>query len=275
MKICDVCFSRHWRAKLDSRNVIVKHKNGNKLFICCKCGNVQEEEQLTPTENRLAANILYFDIETSASLYRNYGARVPTKYLRPDNLKAEWFMLGWSASLIGKDKIWSEFVTPKEAIARDDSRIVHHIHDMMESAEIWAGHNVVKFDRKKLNTRFMRHGLNPVVGKKHLDTLKILRAELDLESNTLDYACKWFGIDGKDKITNEDWMAAEDGDRKTLKKIQIYCDGDVRNGKALLGRLMPLFNKRPEWGALCATGKTPSDYLKDLQDEILELKSMV
>jgi len=273
MRLCDKCLRRYWRAKIDKNTGLqVKHKNGNLIYICLHCGAAQEEEQDTPTEQRLGANVLYFDIETSASIYRNYGPKVPSKYMRPDNLIAEWFILGWSASYVGQDKIFSAFVTPAEAKARDDSRIVRHIHDMMESAEIWAGHNVWKFDRRKLNTRFMKHGLSPVVGKKHLDTLKILRAEMDLESNTLDYACKWFGLKEKDKITNEDWIAAEQGHAPTIKRIKSYCDGDTRNGKALLEKVMPLFKKSPAWGALRAKGRTTGDYLKDLEDEIKELK---
>jgi hypothetical protein len=45
---------------------------------------VQEEENtLIPPARQIESNILYHDIEASKSLYYNYGAKVPSKYLIP------------------------------------------------------------------------------------------------------------------------------------------------------------------------------------------------
>ena len=103
---------------------------------------------------------------------------------------------------------------------------------------------------KKVNTVFMRHKLPPIVGKKTIDTLKLARSCLSLESNTLDYVSKWLGFSGKDEITREDWREATKGNKKTLNKIETYCKGDVINGKKVLIEFLPLANKKFNFGAI-------------------------
>jgi len=252
MRICENCYRRHWRAKLDKNGIQIKHRNGNKVFVCVRCGNVQEEDDLPviPVSQRIQANILYIDTENSTSIYENYGAKVPSKYLQYQNLVSEWFMLGWCASYVGNDKVWSGFVTPEEARNRTDAGIAQRLHDLMESAEIIAGHNVVGFDLKKCNTVFMRHGLSPIVNKKTIDTLKLARSKLSHESNSLDYLSQYYGFSGKDEITREDWRNGTAGDKKTLAKIEKYCTGDVINGKSILEKFLPLADKKYNFGAL-------------------------
>jgi hypothetical protein len=217
---------------------------------------VQEEEhEFVPPAERIQANILYIDTENSTSVYENYGAKVPSKYLSYQNLVHEWFMLGWSASYVGCDKVWTGFVTPDEARNRFDGGIVQRLHDLMSASEIIAGHNVDGFDIKKCNTVFMRHGLPPIstVGKgakKTIDTLKLARSKLSLESNCLDYVSQWLGFSGKDEITRQDWKDATAGDKKVLQKIENYCKGDVENGKNVLMKFIPLANKNFNFGAI-------------------------
>jgi len=92
-------------------------------------------------------------------------------------------MICWSASYIGIDKVWHECITPAQARNQDDSQIVGRLRGLMESAEIWAGHNVDAYDAKRANTRFKLNGLQPVIGKRTIDTLKIARSKYAFESN--------------------------------------------------------------------------------------------
>ena len=252
MRLCDKCLRRHWRAKIDKNTGLqVKHKNGNLVYVCVYCDHVQEEDKMfVPAERRIQANILYIDTENSTSVYENYGAKVPSKYLSYQNLVHEWFMLGWCASYVGNDKVWTGFVTKREAEARSDKGIAERLHTLMESAEIIAGHNVDGFDLKKVNTVFMRHGLSPIIGKKTIDSLKLARSKLSHESNTLDYLAQYYGFSGKDEITRQDWKDATAGNKKILKKIEKYCIGDVMNGKGLLEKFLPLANKKFNFGAI-------------------------
>lgn len=159
-------------------------------------------------------------------------------------------MIGWAASYVGNDTVWSQFVSSKESIAADDSQIAEKLHGLMNAAEIIAGHNVDGFDIKKCNTMFKFHGLPPITGKKTIDTLKIARSKYSFESNGLDYISQVLGFSGKDDINNQDWINAMHGDKPTLEKIKTYCIGDVSNGKKILMELLPIANKKLNFGAL-------------------------
>jgi hypothetical protein len=251
LRICENCYRRHWRAKINkSTGLQVKHNNGNLVYVCIYCGHVQEEEhEFIPPPERVQANILYIDLETSKSLYYNYGNKVPSKYLSNDHLVKSWYMIGWAASYMGSDIVWSQFVNSGEALAWDDKAIVKRLWDLMNAAEIIAGHNVDGFDIKRANTRFKKNGLPFITGKKTIDTLKLAR-KAAFENNTLDYIAHELGLDGKMKVTNEDWLAAHAGNKDALSKIHTYCKRDVTEGKRVLDELIPLANKRFNFGAL-------------------------
>lgn len=268
MKRCENCFRRHWRAKIDKTTGLqIKHKNGNLVYVCIWCGHVQEEEPgIIPIPERIKANILYIDIETSKSLYYNYGPRVPSRYLREDDLVHEWFMISWSASYIGNSTVWSQIVTPKKALQWDDREIVKRLWDLMNSAEIIAGHNVQGFDFKRCNTRFAKHNLPPITGKKFIDTLKLAKSNYSFERNTLDYICKFYGLRGKDEVTNEDWLKILKGDKPTFEKIEKYNRRDVIEGKIVLEKLIPSANKRETFGAKKSVPEFP-DMLKKLRKD--------
>jgi hypothetical protein len=251
MRLCESCSRRHWRAKINKGTGLqIKHANGNLVYICINCGHVQEEDDpVIPISERIGANVLYIDVETSKSVYYNYGARVPSKYLNIENLISEWYMMGWAASYVGSDKVFSQVLLPREAKAGDDSDLVIRLHALMDAAEVIAGHNCDNFDLKRCNTRFKLNGLPSIVGKKTIDTLKLARSKYAFESNRLDYICQRLGIDGKDHIDNQDWINAMNGDGATLEKIHKYNRNDVINGKAVLQELMQVANKKYRWGA--------------------------
>ena len=251
MQLCENCLRRHWKAKLNKNGTQVKHRNGNLVYICIYCGTAQEEDNTFIETNRgIQANILYIDTEISKSIYYNYGAKVPSKYLSYHNLISEWYMMGWCASYHGQETIWSGFLSGKDSKAHNDGAIAGRLWELMNAAEIIAGHNVDGFDLKKCNTVFLRHGLPFITGKKTIDTLKLARSKLSLESNALDYISQYLGFSGKDDITNDDWIAAMNGNTKTLKKIEKYCQGDVRTGKQVLNKFLPLANKKANFGAI-------------------------
>lgn len=257
MQNCENCFGKRWYAKLSRKTGLqLKDRDGKLLWRCYNCGHIQVEPTTSklPVTQRTDANILYLDIESSKSLYFNYGSRVPSKYLRIDDLLREYFVICWSASYLHEDHIWSDSVSVAEAKNWDDKHILQKIHDLMESADVIAGHNVDAFDIKKLNTRFARHGIDPVVGKRTYDTLKIARSKFFFESNKLDYISRFYGFRPKDDITDEDWRnVILNPNKQLLNKIQTYNQGDVTSGKAVLKKLLRMANKKPYYGSMTST----------------------
>lgn len=251
MRYCDNCHRRHWVAKIGKDGLQVKHRNGNKVFLCVSCGNAQEEEpnQLLPTLKKLAANVLYIDIEVSKSEVLTYGRRVPGEYINHEDLVHEQYIICWAASYIGKSEVWSDCVTPKDALKWSDEKIVKRLHALIDAADVVAGHNVNQFDMKHCNTRFWKYGLPPITNKKTIDTLLIARQKFKLFSNSLDFIEKWLGFPGKDKIVNQDWLDALKGNEKTLAKILKYNKGDVIHGKNVLESMLPWSGKKFEFGS--------------------------
>ncbi len=254
MQNCENCFGKKWFAKVDPKTGLqVKNREGKLLWRCWRCGHVQTEPSVNflPRTVRTDANILYIDTEISKSQYYNYGAKVPSKYLRIDDISHEYYMICWSASYVGSDKVFSDCVSPKEAKGWTDTGILKKLRDLMASADIIAGHNVDAYDIKRINTRLLLNGLEPVIGKKTLDTLKIARQKFTFESNKLDYISQRLGFRPKDDITNEDWLRiVKTGDKDTLQKVDTYCQGDVINGKSVLEVLRKYAGKRADYGAV-------------------------
>lgn len=262
MQNCKRCGGKRWFASIDKktgkqRKHHIKTVDGYeydlRVWRCFRCDEVQEEVHPTsiPQHVRRGPNILYFDLEVSKSKYYSYGARVPSTFLNVDDLIQEYYIIAWSASYVGQDKIYSGCVTGEQARRWDDKEILEPLRELLESADIVAGHNVDKYDIKRINTRLLLNGFEPVVGKKTLDTLKIARGKFTFESNKLDYISQRLGFRPKDDIRNSDWLAIVDrGDEPTLKKVAKYCRGDVRNGKGVLERLMKYSGKKVWYGSI-------------------------
>lgn len=258
MTNCKSCGGKKWFAALNRTTGLQRvHADGRRVWRCWRCGNTQEEELVVvlPMVYRTRANILYLDTEISKSQYFNYGAKVPSKYLRIDDLVNEYYMICWSASYVGQDKIYSDCVSSEEAQGWTDKNILERLRGLMQSADIIAGHNVDAYDIKRINTRLLLNGLEPVIGKKTIDTLKIARAKFTFESNKLDFISQRLGFKAKDNITNDDWLnIVKRGDKATLKKVDTYCKGDVVNGKAVLETLMKYSGKKEDYGSFNLRG---------------------
>jgi hypothetical protein len=274
---CEECGGKKWFAHIDHKTGLqrkhhIKTVDGVeydlRIWKCWRCANIQEEvAPFVPIKYRTIANILYIDLEVSKSQVFSYGLRVPSGYINPEDLFREYYIICWSASYIGKEKIWSDCVTPEEAREWSDKRILGNLQELMASADILAGHNVDSYDLKRSNTRFLLNGLEPVTGKKTLDSLKIARSKFHFESNRLDYISQKLGLRPKDDIRNSDWLKiVTTGDGPTLRKVLRYNKGDVTSGKGVLERLMKYSGKKANYGAIKLNGAP--FWLKDRKVEV-------
>lgn len=261
MQNCTECGGKKWYAKINKKTGlqekhVVKGDEGYereiRIWRCYRCGHVQEEvAPPIPKHKRIGANILYFDLEVSKSMVYNYGLKVPSRYIHPDNIVHEYYIICWAASYLGNGKVWSGCVTSEQAVNWNEKEILKPLHDLMSSADVLAGHNVDAYDMKRANTRFLLNGLEPIIGKKTIDTLKVARQKFAFESNRLDYISQRLGFRPKDDIRDSDWQKiVRQGDKKTLQKVNKYCQGDVVNGKKILKTLLDYSGKRFGYGSV-------------------------
>ena len=104
--------------------------------------------------------ILMLDIETTPipvwcwSLGKQY---VQThNMMKDDNGKTiDWYILSWSAKWLYDDKVLSDVLTPKEAINRNDERVLQSVWKLLDEADIIIAHNGDRFDLRKIKARFL------------------------------------------------------------------------------------------------------------------------
>lgn len=193
--------------------------------------------------------ILIFDIETAPM--KAYTFQKWQTNIQDDFILQDWFILSWSAKWLFEDKVFSMVVTPEEALNADDKRIVQGLWKAMDDADIVVAHNLDKFDKKKANTRFLKHGLKSPSPYQSIDTLKHARRNFAITSNRLDYiAEKFLGIPGKIKNEKGLWLRCMNGEADALRDMNVYCDQDVRVLEDVYLELRPYMKSHPNVGLL-------------------------
>lgn len=183
------------------------------------------------------ARILVYDIETSLMLFSGFRTgRV--HYIGKYQLLSDYYVVSWSAKWLGEEEVFGEVQKPSEAKRGKDKRILKPMWKLMNEADILVGHNVDRFDTRRLNTRFVLNGMPLPSKSKSIDTLKVARKTFDFSYNDLDYICKAFGIEGKRHNDGyEMWERCRMGDKQALEDMLMYNMDDVRATERLYNHL--------------------------------------
>jgi len=181
------------------------------------------EEALKVKEPR----VLLVDIETSTMLVEAYGLfdqNIPiTKIAR------DWFLLSFAARFVGEETV--HYADLRESSDYDDSMLMTAIHKLLCEADIVIGHNLKKFDLKKINARFLKHDIDPPTSYRSIDTLSIAKKHFALTSNKLDYLAKYLGCTPKyksRKFTQEEmWQECLRGNVEAWNENAVYNIQDI------------------------------------------------
>ena len=171
--------------------------------------------------------ILIFDIENAPIKAYVWNTQVWKAYVGHNQIERDWFMLTWSAKWLYDNELIHDKLTPEEAKAGDDSRLVKNLWHLFDEADIIVAHNLDKFDMPMANTRFILNGLPPVRPYQTIDTLKIARQNFRFTHNKLDYLGELFGLGHKITTTFELWVECMEGNKKALQEMLDYNDQDV------------------------------------------------
>lgn len=110
--------------------------------------------------------------------------------------------------------------------------------DVFDRADVVVGHNIARFDGRKLATEWRDLGLNPPRPVKYVDTLTEARKVFGDESYRLDALCERLGIVTKtDSYNVEMARAAVAGDKAAQRRLKAYNVGDIAASEALADRL--------------------------------------
>lgn len=187
--------------------------------------------------------ILLIDIETS--LIKGRFWRTGKQYVGPDQIIDDWFIFGYSAKWLMADETMSDFVTAREAVKRDDKRVMVSAHKLISEADIIIGHNIKRFDMPKLKTRFFLNGLKPPMPYQLLDTLQVAYKEFAFSSAKLNYLGKIILSKEKLHTDYELWLKCEKGDQESLDYMEKYCKIDTELLEEVYIELRPWISSHP------------------------------
>ena len=229
------------RLSKEEYEVVLAMKNGWKPKLS------ELSEFNVDTTRKTPAKVLIFDVETAP--LKTYVWGLWDQNVQTNHIISDWFMLTWSAKWLFSSDVMSDGLTSAEALVQDDRRVTASIWKLLDEADIIIAHNAIKFDVKKLNTRFLLNELNPPMPYQVIDTLLHLRNKFSLSSNKLDYACQMLGLEGKmDTGGFELWDGCIKGDKNSLAKMEEYNRKDVVILEDLYLRIRSWIRPHPNMG---------------------------
>lgn len=181
--------------------------------------------QPLPLNLKNQPKVLLLDIETlpmEVYVWGLYKQRIPH-----GNIIRDWTLVSWAAKWLYDSEVFGDCLTPKEALARDDERIVRSVWEALDEADIVIAHNGVKFDVRKLNARFFVYKMVPPMPYQIIDTLKESQKQLGLSSHRMDYISKLISSKGKLDTDFQLWIDCCHGDATSLEYMYTYNKNDV------------------------------------------------
>lgn len=188
-------------------------------------------DDATPQGQKLAPKILILDIETAPMEVFCWG--LWDQNIGLNMVKQHTTVLSWSAKWRGAPDSQVMYRDQRDAEdIRDDKELVQIIRDLLDEADIILTQNGKKFDVKKLNARFVKHGIKPPSSYKHIDTLQIAKSKFGFDSNKLEHMTAQLCTKHK-KLTHgkfpgfDLWKECLAGNEEAWKEMQVYNKVDV------------------------------------------------
>ena len=183
---------------------------------------------------------IVWDVETSPIVAATWDL-YPNNGISHDSILEDWYIICGAWKELGAKSV--KAVAIKEP--KDDYEVVKKLRDVVSAADILVHHNGDKFDLKKLNTRILYHGLEPLPPITMIDTLKVARKEFAFTSNRLDYIANYLAVGSKLPTTSGLWLEALKGNKKAIKEMLFYCRNDVVILEEVYKKLKPYISNHP------------------------------
>jgi RNase_H superfamily len=194
--------------------------------------------------NKPGPRILLLDIETAPIIAYTWGLWDQTVAL--NQIKQDWHVLSWAAKWLddGPNKVMYQDQRNEKDIT-NDKKILQGIWKLLDEADIVIGQNSKAFDIKKLNARFIMHGMQPPSSYRQIDTLSMAKKHFAFTSNKLEYMTDKLCVKYK-KLQHGKfpgfsmWKACLAGNKDAWKEMEKYNKYDVLS-------LEELYNKLAAW----------------------------
>lgn len=193
--------------------------------------------------------ILLFDIETAPTLGYVWGLWEQNVGL--NQIHRDWYVLCWAAKWLGQKGVMTaalpDFPLYKKN-RENDEEVAKALWKLLDEADIVIGQNGDAFDIKKMNTRFIQHGMEPPAPYKTVDTLKVAKKYFKFDSNKLEYLGTALGVGRKMETGGfELWKGCMNGDPQAWKKMVKYNVQDVLLLEDVYLKMRPWMTNHPNF----------------------------
>lgn len=173
--------------------------------------------------------IVIWDIETTHNLAAIF--RLFEDYTSHENIIQERYVVSAAWKVLGEKEVHSVSVLddPKRFAKNphDDLHVIKTLHKVLSEADAIVAHNGDQYDIKFTEGRMLAHGLEPLPPIPSIDTLKVAKSRLLLNSNKLDYLARYLGFGKKISTKNELWLRVLQGEKKAIREMLDYNKHDV------------------------------------------------
>ena len=190
--------------------------------------------------------ILVFDIETSPIISYTWG--IWEQNVALNQIKEDWYVLAWAAKWLNEpaSKIMYKDQRAEKKIS-DDKKLMEGIWALLDEADIVVTQNGKSFDVKKLNARFVMHGMTPPSSYRHIDTKVLAKKNFAFTSNKLEYmtdklCTKYKKLSHKKFPGFSLWTECLAGNEDAWKEMEKYNKYDVLSLEELYNVLAPWDN---------------------------------
>lgn len=192
------------------------------------------------------AKVLIFDIETAPIIAHVWGLWENNVGL--NQVVEDWHVLSWSAKWLGdpSNKVMYDDQRGAKNL-QDDKRLLQGIWDLLNEADVVITQNGIRFDKKKLNARFVINKFQPPSTYKHIDTKVIASKHFGFTSNKLEYmtdklCTKYKKLKHTKFPGHEMWTECLKGNQEAWKEMEKYNKYDVLALEELYTKLIPWDN---------------------------------
>lgn len=201
--------------------------------------------------------LLVLDIETlpmSANAWGLWDQNIGLNQIRDD-----WAVCAAAGKLVGRPEI-AYTDTRYQPSARDDDGLIEQVCNWLHNADVAIGHNLAKFDMKKLRARAIKMGLQPFREPKIIDTMRMAKGVAAFTSNKLEYLSKTLTNTAKSSHVKypgfELWAGIMRGEAAAWDEMEKYNVQDILSTEALYLALRPWARALPNLSHFYRDGAT-------------------
>jgi DNA polymerase elongation subunit (family B) len=193
--------------------------------------------------------ILLLDIETAPMI--SYIWSLYQDSINTDFVINDWYVLSWAAKYLNNNKVYCKALCDYPLYKKEqenDKELLKDMWKLLDDADIVIAHNGLKFDLRRLNARFVFHGMPPPSPYKVIDTLREAKKHFKFTSNRLNDLGKMFNVGQKVKTGGfELWRDVLANKSSAWRKMKCYNKGDVVLLEKVYHKILPYIVNHPNF----------------------------